>query len=76
MKIAQISFIAVQMETTLVEFLEIVTDMHKDCSFKSISKVSLLGISSDKACEPIVCDTHSRDNTSLATELQAALIED
>lgn len=50
--------------------------MQEAGTLESVSKVTDLGITGDKTCEPIVGDANGWDDLSLAAVLEASLTED
>ena len=51
-------------------------NMQEACTLEGVSKVTDFGITSDKTCEPIICDADGWDDLSLTAVLETSLTED
>lgn len=75
MKCTEITVSVVQVNSSLVSFVEIVADMDEGGALEGIAIMTYFSISSSEASEPIIGDSDARNALPRAAVLQTALAE-
>lgn len=65
----------VEINSTLIGFLEVMANMQEGSSLKGITKVTDFSVSGNESSEPIICDTNCWDLLSLAHVLETSLVK-